>query len=153
MSLTFNPRAEVRRHTEKSGIELPEATIDELDREIAAIAQNWDISRMAVIDRNVLRMATWELLHCKDIPPKVAINEAIELGKRYSTQKTGAFVNAGEGWSLGYGGTVDLLVLLALLSAIVGLFGHAAYASTILGTIVKGRARAQELLVSVEENA
>jgi len=68
-------------------------TIDELDREIASIAQNWDISRMAVIDRNVLRMATWELLHCKDIPPKVAINEAIELGKRYSTQKTGAFVN------------------------------------------------------------
>ena len=68
-------------------------TIDELDREIAAIAQNWDIGRMAVIDRNVLRMAAWELLHSKDVPPKVAINEAIELGKRYSTQKTGAFVN------------------------------------------------------------
>ncbi len=68
-------------------------TLDELDREIAATAQNWDISRMAVIDRNVLRMATYELLHCRDIPPKVAINEAIELGKRYSTQKTGAFVN------------------------------------------------------------
>jgi transcription antitermination factor NusB len=67
--------------------------IDEIDREIAATAQNWDISRMAVIDRNVLRMATWELLYCRDIPPKVAINEAIELGKRYSTQKTGAFVN------------------------------------------------------------
>jgi transcription antitermination factor NusB len=68
-------------------------TLDELDREIAATAQNWDISRMAVIDRNVLRMATYELLYCRDIPPKVAINEAIELGKRYSTQKTGAFVN------------------------------------------------------------
>jgi transcription antitermination factor NusB len=68
-------------------------SIDEIDREIAATAQNWDISRMAVIDRNVLRMATWELLYCRDIPPKVAINEAIELGKRYSTQKTGAFVN------------------------------------------------------------
>ena len=66
---------------------------------------------------------------------------------------SGAFVNAGEGWGAGYGGTVDLLVLLALLSAIVGFFGHAAYASTILGTIVKGPARPQELLVSVEEEA
>jgi N utilization substance protein B len=48
---------------------------------------------MAVIDRNVLRLATFELLHCKDVPPKVAINEAIELGKRYSTEKSGAFIN------------------------------------------------------------
>src|SRR4029450_12110797 len=48
---------------------------------------------MAVIDRNVLRVATYELLHCDDIPPKVAINEAIELGKRYSTQNSGAFIN------------------------------------------------------------
>ena len=68
-------------------------TLDELDREIAATAQNWDISRMAVIDRNVLRMATYELLYCRDIPPKVAINEAIELGKRFSTQNSGAFIN------------------------------------------------------------
>ena len=48
---------------------------------------------MAVIDRNVLRLATYELLYCADIPPKVAINEAIELGKRYSTEKSGAFIN------------------------------------------------------------
>jgi transcription antitermination factor NusB len=65
----------------------------ELDREIQAVAQNWQVSRMAVIDRNVLRLATHELLHCADIPPKVAINEAIELGKRYSTEKSGAFIN------------------------------------------------------------
>jgi transcription antitermination factor NusB len=65
----------------------------ELDREIQAVAQNWQVSRMAVIDRNVLRLATHELLHCSDIPPKVAINEAIELGKRYSTQNSGAFIN------------------------------------------------------------
>jgi N utilization substance protein B len=57
------------------------------------VAQNWQIPRMAVIDRNVLRLATFELLFCKDIPPKVAINEAIELGKRYSTQNSGAFIN------------------------------------------------------------
>ena len=65
----------------------------ELDGVIAGVAENWEIDRMAVIDRNVLRIATFELLHCRDIPPKVAINEAIELGKRYSTQNTGAFVN------------------------------------------------------------
>ena len=64
-----------------------------IDEIIQAVAQNWDISRMAVIDRNVLRIAAYELLYCKDIPPKVAINEAIELGKRYSTQNSGAFIN------------------------------------------------------------
>jgi len=66
---------------------------DEIDQEIREVAMNWDISRMAVIDRNVLRMATFELLHQPDIPPKVSINEAIELGKRYSTQNSGAFIN------------------------------------------------------------
>jgi transcription antitermination factor NusB len=65
----------------------------ELDLAIQDVAQNWDISRMAVIDRNVLRIATYELLHCKDIPPKVAINEAIEIGKRFSTSNSGAFIN------------------------------------------------------------
>ena len=64
-----------------------------LDVVIQGVAQNWNISRMAVVDRNVLRLATYELLNCKDIPPKVAINEAIEIGKRYSTQNSGAFIN------------------------------------------------------------
>jgi transcription antitermination factor NusB len=66
---------------------------DEIDRVIREVAQNWDIERMAVIDRNVLRMAAFELLWCQDIPPKVSINEAIELGKRYSTQNSGGFIN------------------------------------------------------------
>ena len=66
---------------------------EEIDEVIQSVAQNWNISRMAVIDRNVLRLATHELLHCDDIPPKVAINEAIEIGKRYSTQNSGAFIN------------------------------------------------------------
>ena len=51
------------------------------------------VKKVAVIDRNVLRIAAYELLHCDDIPPKVAINEAIELGKRYSTQNSGGFIN------------------------------------------------------------
>ncbi len=66
---------------------------DEIDDIIRSVAQNWDIERMAVIDRNVLRMATFELLYCEDVPPKVSINEAIELGKRYSTQNSGGFIN------------------------------------------------------------
>ena len=65
----------------------------ELDEAIQSVAQNWQIERMAVIDRNVLRMATFELLHCEEVPPKVAINEGIELGKRFSTQNSGAFIN------------------------------------------------------------
>ncbi|HIG11159.1 MAG: transcription antitermination factor NusB [bacterium] len=66
---------------------------EEIDAVIQAVAQNWTIARMAVVDRNVLRLATHELLHCPDIPPKVAVNEAIEMGKRFSTQNSGAFIN------------------------------------------------------------
>ncbi len=66
---------------------------DELDKTIQGVAQNWQIDRMAVIDRNVLRLAAYELLLCDDIPPNVAINEAIELGKRFSTANSGSFIN------------------------------------------------------------
>jgi len=65
----------------------------QIDRKIAAIAENWDIRRMAIIDRNVLRIATYELLYIADIPPKVSINEAIDLAKKFSTAESGAFVN------------------------------------------------------------
>jgi transcription antitermination factor NusB len=67
--------------------------IEIIDETIRDVAQNWDIERMAVIDRNILRMATHEILHMDEIPPKVSINEAIELGKRYSTKNSGAFIN------------------------------------------------------------
>jgi len=65
----------------------------EADRLIASVAEHWDIARMAVVDRNVLRMAVYEMLRREDIPPKVAINEAIDLGKKYSTENSGAFIN------------------------------------------------------------
>ncbi len=65
----------------------------EIDSMLVRIARNWDVRRMAVIDRNILRVAIYELLHCHDIPPKVSINEAIELGKRFSTANSGAFIN------------------------------------------------------------
>lgn len=65
----------------------------ELDQRIRAIAENWDLDRMATVDRNVLRMAAFELLFRDDVPPKVAINEAIDLAKRFSTADSGSFVN------------------------------------------------------------
>ncbi len=66
---------------------------DGADRHLREVTRNWDLDRMAVVDRNVLRMAIFELLHCPDIPPKVSINEAIELGKKFSTANSGAFIN------------------------------------------------------------
>jgi transcription antitermination factor NusB len=66
---------------------------EELDQRIGAVAENWDVRRMAVVDRNVLRLASYELLYLDDVPPKVSINEAIDLAKRYSTADSGAFVN------------------------------------------------------------
>ncbi len=66
---------------------------EEIDKAISAAAQNWHLRRMALVDRNILRMAVYEMLHLKDIPAKVSINEAIELGKRFSTQQSGSFIN------------------------------------------------------------
>jgi N utilization substance protein B len=65
----------------------------DIDAWIEAIAENWRLGRMAAIDRNVLRLATYELLHKADVPYKVVINEAIEIAKRFSTAQSGAFVN------------------------------------------------------------
>lgn len=65
----------------------------DLDRAIERVAKNWEIRRMAVIDRNILRLGAYELLFRDDIPPLVTINEAIEIAKKYSTRKSGHFVN------------------------------------------------------------
>lgn len=65
----------------------------ETDRLITEVAEHWDIARMAIVDRNVLRLAVYEMLRCKDVPVKVVINEAIELGKHFSTENSGAFIN------------------------------------------------------------
>jgi transcription antitermination protein NusB len=66
---------------------------DELDQIIRDHAKNWELGRIALIDRILLRMALCEFLHFQDIPPKVSINEAIEVAKRYSTSKSGQFIN------------------------------------------------------------
>ena len=64
-----------------------------LDEIIGAHSENWDLSRIALVDHIALRMAIAEMLAFEDIPPKVSINEAIEIVKRYSTSESGRFIN------------------------------------------------------------
>jgi N utilization substance protein B len=66
---------------------------EELDEIISRHTENWDLSRIALVDHIVLRMAISELITFEDIPPKVSINEAIDIVKRYSTPKSGQFIN------------------------------------------------------------
>jgi len=65
----------------------------EIDQTIASFAQDWTISRMANVDRNVMRLATYEILFCPDIPGRVSLNEAIELAKRFGGEESAKFVN------------------------------------------------------------
>jgi N utilization substance protein B len=67
--------------------------LPDIDARITETAVNWQLSRMPYIDRAILRLGTYELLFGHETPPKVAINEAVDLAKRYSTEKSGAFVN------------------------------------------------------------
>jgi len=64
-----------------------------IDPLIERFSENWKISRMSRVDRNVMRIALYELLYCDDIPPKVSINEAIDIGKKFGTEDSGAFIN------------------------------------------------------------
>ena len=64
-----------------------------IDAMIQEVAENWRLDRMAAIDRNILRLGAYEVLFCPEVPAKVAINEALELAKRYSTSQSSRFVN------------------------------------------------------------
>lgn len=66
---------------------------DEIDRIIGRYTEHWSPERMALIDRCVLQFSTFELLYLDEIPPKVTINEAIEIAKKYGNEDSGAFVN------------------------------------------------------------
>lgn len=67
--------------------------IQTIDDKISQYATNWQLKRMAVIDRNILRIGVFELLYASDIPPKVTINEAVELAKKYGDLESSKFVN------------------------------------------------------------
>ncbi|MFH1479548.1 MAG: transcription antitermination factor NusB [Candidatus Omnitrophota bacterium] len=69
------------------------SNLKSIDDIISKYTDNWDIKRMAVIDKNILRLGVFELVYLKDIPEKVSINEAIELGKRYGDIDSGKFIN------------------------------------------------------------
>jgi N utilization substance protein B len=66
---------------------------DEIDTLIEKHSEHWRLERMTIVDRNVLRMAIFELMHCPDVPTKVILNEAVELGKKYGSEKSSPFIN------------------------------------------------------------
>ena len=66
---------------------------EELDKLIAECSDNWSLSRMSKVDISILRMAVFEFLYCDDIPPKVSINEAVDLGKIFGSENSGSFIN------------------------------------------------------------
>ncbi len=65
----------------------------ELDSRITEVTDNWKLERIAAVDRAILRLGLYELLEMAEVPPKVVINESVELAKKFSTEKSGAFVN------------------------------------------------------------
>lgn len=65
----------------------------EIDEELAAVSEHWRLKRMSAVDRNILRLGAAELLFRTDIPPKVSINEAVELAKKYGDMDSARFVN------------------------------------------------------------
>lgn len=65
----------------------------EIDTMVERFSQNWKLKRMSCVDRNVMRIAVYEMLYCDDIPAKVSINEAVDVGKKFGTQESGAFIN------------------------------------------------------------
>lgn len=91
---------EDERPPESDEVEFAQRLVDgvlahqaELDALIEQCSTNWRLPRMPVVDRNILRIAAFELNHCRDIPASVSVNEAVELAKRYGTADSRAFVN------------------------------------------------------------
>lgn len=89
----FNDDAKVDRAFAESIVLGVTKGLDEIHTAIAKAAEHWRIERMEMVDRNVLRLAAYELLHCPEIPKNVSINEALEVTKRFSGEASVAFVN------------------------------------------------------------
>lgn len=84
--------ADIRQYAETL-VKGVEGRLEEIDGIIERYASNWKVDRMAYVDRNILRLSTYELCHLEEVPPKVAINEAVELAKRYGEPDSSKFVN------------------------------------------------------------
>jgi N utilization substance protein B len=101
--LTKNEKEKASLGQEREDIEVREYTetlvrgvldhLESIDKIIVRFAENWTMNRMAYVDRNILRLSTYELLHTNEIPVKVAINEAVELAKRFGEDDSSKFVN------------------------------------------------------------
>ncbi len=92
----FDSLEKEKEDVSRYALELIKGTIErkeELDKLIDRCCANWDLQRIAVIDRNVLRIALYEMFHGNDVPPIVAINEAVDIAKKYSTAESGGFIN------------------------------------------------------------
>lgn len=86
----------VQKDAEPFFISLVQGVVDfmeEINSYMNQASRNWRISRMSVVDRNIIRVAVFELLKCEDIPARVSINEAVDIGKKYGTRESGAFIN------------------------------------------------------------
>jgi len=66
---------------------------EEIDGLLSSYSENWTLERMTGVDRNILRIAVYEVLYCDEIPKNVTINEAVEIGKRFGSEDSGAFIN------------------------------------------------------------
>ena len=93
---TFDDLQKSKSNTREFAVKIFRGTVDhlaELDDMIQAQAENWRLSRMAVVDRNIIRMSVYEFLHETDTPKLVIIDEAIEIAKKFGTQKSSQFIN------------------------------------------------------------
>jgi N utilization substance protein B len=102
-----DPRPQIDAFLEQHGEDLSEPTQlffqmlvdgvvgnrEEIDNLLDQWAKNWKISRMPAVDRNIMRIAVFEMLNLSDIPPSVSINEAVEIGKKFGTRDSGPFIN------------------------------------------------------------
>jgi len=88
----FNPSKSIRAFSRKLVCGVRE-NIKYLDGLIRKSSKNWRLERMSNVDKSILRLSTYEILFMKDIPHKVSIDEAVELGKKYGTDESGAFIN------------------------------------------------------------
>lgn len=89
---SFKVSGESREFSERLVVGVSEHKED-IDNVIEKYSKNWSLKRMPRVDRNVLRLAIFELFYCLDIPAKVTMNEAIDLGKKFGSEKSGSFIN------------------------------------------------------------
>lgn len=93
---TFEDLQKSKPNTREFATRIFRGTVDhlaEIDEMIQAQAENWRLSRMAVVDRNIIRMSIYEFLHESDTPKLVIIDEAVEIAKKFGTQKSSQFIN------------------------------------------------------------